>query len=131
MLKKKGRKTRNALTDVIRLIFAILPSAIGRKHIHEFAIPFRGMRTTWCDWESTMEVLDLFRKARCILFFDSPSSEANDNSISIELATERGSCTISRKRRTGPKPFYSRRECRDSNKVRNTYQCRTSRQEAL
>src|SRR5258706_4728441 len=131
MQKEKEWKTRNAPTDVIRLIFAILPSAIGRKHIHEFAEPFRGMLTTWCDWEGTMEVLDFFRKARCILSFDAPSSEANDDSISIELATERGSRTISRKRRTGPKPFYSRRECTDSNEVRNTCQCRTSRQGAL
>lgn len=86
----------NAPTDVISLVFAVLPSAIGRKRIYELAVPLRGRLATRCDWEGTMEVLDLFRRARRILFFDPPSSEANDNSISIELATERGSRTISR-----------------------------------
>lgn len=77
-----------------------------------------------------MEVLDLFRRARRILFFDPPSSKANDNSISIELTTERGSRTISRMRGTGPEPFYSTCEYRASNEVRNTCQSRTSRQAA-
>jgi len=78
-----------------------------------------------------MEALDLFRSAWHILFCDSPSSEANVNTISIGLAAERGSRTVSRMRGTGPEPFYRKCECRDSSGVRNTYQSRTSRQATL
>jgi hypothetical protein len=112
-------------------MYAVLPSAIGRKHIHELTVPLRGRLATRYDWEGTMEVLDLFRRARRILFFDSPSSEANDSSISFELATERGSRTILRMRGTGPEPFYSTCECRASSEGRNTCRSRTSRQAAL
>ena len=73
-----------------------------------------------------MEVLDLFRRARDVLFLDSPSSKANDNLISVELAAECSGRTILRLRSTGPDPFCNRLEFRDSSEVQKVYRSRAS-----